>query len=145
MNPILGIDFGQVRIGLAISDELRFLAHPLQTILANRSPVKEIAQIVRDRKVERVVVGIPRHMSGEAGAAANAALEFADKLRAQLPCPVATWDERLTTAAAERALRDAGRKIHKTRHLIDQVAAQMILQSYLDREGGTVSTTERET
>lgn len=145
MNPILGIDFGQVRIGLAISDELRFLAHPLQTIPANRSPVKKIAQIVRDRKVEMVVVGIPRHMSGEAGAAANAALEFANGLRAQLPCPVETWDERLTTVAAERALRDAGRKTHKTRHVVDQVAAQMILQSYLDREGGTVSTTESET
>jgi len=144
MDPILGIDFGQVRIGLAISDELRFLAHPLQTIPANRSPVTKIAQIVRDRKVEMVVVGIPRHMSGEAGAAANAALQFADKLRAQLPCPVATWDERLTTAAAERALRDAGRKTHEIRHVVDQVAAQMILQSYLDREGGTVSTTESE-
>jgi len=88
MNPILGIDFGQARIGLAISDELRFLAHPLHTISANRSSVNKIAEIVRDRRVEIVVVGIPRHMSGEVGAAAIAALEFADRLRAQLRCPV---------------------------------------------------------
>ena len=144
MNPILGIDFGQVRIGLAISDELRFLAHPLQTIPANRSSVKKIAEIVRDRKVEMVVVGVPRQMSGKVGAAANAALEFADRLRAQLPCPVGTWDERLTTVAAERALRDAGRKTRQTRQVVDQVAAQMILQSYLDRERDTVSITESE-
>ena len=140
MNPILGIDFGQARIGLAISDELRFLAHPLQTIPSNRSSVNKIAEIVRDRRVEIVVVGIPRHMSGEVGAAANAALEFADRLRAQLRCPVETWDERLSTVAAERALREAGRKTHQTRQVVDQVAAQMILQSYLDREGGTGST-----
>lgn len=144
MNPILGIDFGQVRIGLAISDQLRFLAHPLQTIPADKSSVKNIAEIVRDRKVETVVVGIPRHMSGEAGTAANAALEFADRLRTQLPCAVETWDERLTTVAAERALRAAGRKTRNTRHVVDQVAAQMILQSYLDRERGTASIIESE-
>ncbi|HXX41278.1 MAG TPA: Holliday junction resolvase RuvX [Chthoniobacterales bacterium] len=140
MNPILGIDFGQARIGLAISDELRFLAHPLQTIPSNSSSVNKIAEIVRDRRVEIVVVGIPRHMSGKVGAAANAALEFTDRLRAQLRCPVETWDERLSTVAAERALREAGRKTHQTRQVVDQVAAQMILQSYLDREGGTGST-----
>src|SRR5438128_10722796 len=134
MNPILGIDFGQARIGLAISDELRLLAHPLETIPANKDLVKKIAEVVRDRKIDKVVIGIPRHMSGEIGAAANEALEFATKLRAHLPCVVETWDERLTTVAANRALRDAGRKTRDTRKLVDQVAAQMILQGYLDRE-----------
>ena len=134
MNPILGIDFGRARIGLAISDELRFLAHPLATIPANKDSVKRIAAIVHDRKVDKVVIGIPRQMSGEIGIAANEALEFADKLRTQLRCPVETWDERLTTVAANRALRDAGKKTRQTRKFVDQVAAQMILQSYLDRE-----------
>src|ERR1700686_1856681 len=134
MNPILGIDFGRARIGLAISDELRLLAHPLETIPANKDSVKRISEIVRDRKIDKVVVGIPRHMSGEIGAAANEALEFAEKLRAQLPCAVETWDERLTTVAANRALRDAGKKTRDTRKFVDQVAAQMILQGYLDRE-----------
>ena len=134
MNPILGIDLGQARIGLAISDELRLLAHPLETIPANKDSVKKIAEVVRDRKIDKVVIGIPRHMSGEIGAAANEALEFATKLRAHLPCAVETWDERLTTVAANRALRDAGRKTRDTRKLVDQVAAQMILQGYLDRE-----------
>ena len=140
MKPLLGIDFGRARIGLAISDELRFLAHPLETIPANKDSIKRISEIVGDRKIDKVVVGIPRHMSGEIGETAKAALEFADKLRSQISCPVETWDERLTTAGAERALRDAGKKTRKTRHIVDQVAAQMILQSYLDREGNVTAT-----
>jgi putative Holliday junction resolvase len=134
MNPILGIDFGRVRIGLAISDELRFLAHPLETISANKEAVKRIAEIVRERKIDIVVVGIPKHMSGEIGQAANEALQFVDKLRAQLPCAVETWDERLTTVAANRALSESGKKTRQTRKFVDQVAAQMILQGYLDRQ-----------
>ena len=142
MNPILGIDFGRTRIGLAISDELRLLAHPLETIPANKNSAKRIAEIVRERRIDKVVVGIPRHMSGEIGAAAKEALEFATKLRALLPCEVQTWDERLTTVAANRALRDAGKKTRHTRKFVDQVAAQMILQGYLDRESAAISAKE---
>src|SRR4029077_378613 len=112
----------------------RFLAHPLQTIPADKSAVQKIAEIARDRKIEKVVVGVPRHMSGEVGEVATAALEFVKRLRRNLPCAVETWDERLTTVAAQRALRDAGKKTRNTRHVVDQVAAQMILQGYLDRE-----------
>jgi putative holliday junction resolvase len=134
MNPILGIDFGRARIGLAISDELRFLAHPLETIPANKTAASRIAEIVRDRKIDKVVVGIPKHMSGEIGDAAKQALEFVEKLRAHLTCPIDTWDERLSTVAANRALTAAGKKTRQTRQIVDQVAAQMILQGYLDRE-----------
>jgi len=142
MNPILGIDFGRARIGVAISDELRLLAHPLETIPANKDAGKRIAEIIRERKIDKVVVGIPRQMSGEIGVAANEALEFAAKLRALLPCPVETWDERLTTVAANRALRDAGKKTRQTRKFVDQVAAQMILQGYLDRESAATPAKE---
>lgn len=142
MSPVLGIDFGRARIGLAISDELRLLAHPLETIPANKNTMGKIVDIVRDRKIDKLVVGIPRHMSGEIGKAANEALEFAAKLRSQLPCAVETWDERLTTVAANRALSDAGKKTRQTRGFVDQVAAQMILQSYLDRERNNVSAKE---
>ena len=140
MNPILGIDFGRARIGLAISDELRLLAHPLETLPGNKDTAKKIVEIIRERKIDKIVVGVPRHMSGEIGKAAREALEFANKLRAQVPCPVETWDERLTTVAAERALRGAGKKSRKTRNIIDQVAAQMILQGYLDRERNVAAT-----
>jgi len=140
MNPILGIDFGRARIGLAISDELQLLAHPLETVPADKDFMKRIVEIVQDRKIGKIVVGVPRHMSGGIGKAANEVLEFAAKLRALLPCAVETWDERLTTVAANRVLHEAGKKTRQTRKFVDQVAAQMILQGYLDRERN-VSTT----
>jgi putative holliday junction resolvase len=133
MNRILGLDFGRARIGVAISDELQMLAHPLETIPANQEPASRIAEIVREKQVDHVVAGIPRQMNGQIGTAATEVLEFVEKLRAILPCPVITWDERLTTVAAHRALRDAGKKTRDTRGYVDQVAAQMILQTYLDR------------
>ena len=133
MNRILAFDFGRARIGVAISDELQLLAHPLETISAKQQPAERIAEIVREKKVDCVVAGVPRQMDGQIGSAATEVLAFVEKLRAILPCPIVTWDERLTTVAAHRALRDAGKKTRDTRGYVDQVAAQMILQSYLDR------------
>lgn len=134
MTPVLGIDFGRSRIGVAISDELRLLAHPLETIPAGKNAAKRIAQIVRERKIDNVVVGLPRNMDGTFGAAANEAQKFVEDLRALIPCEITTWDERLTTVAAHRALREGGKKTRDTRGYVDQVAAQMILQGYLDRQ-----------
>jgi putative Holliday junction resolvase len=139
MNPILGLDLGRARIGAAISDELQLLAHPLETIPANEQAASRVAEIVRERKIHHVVTGMPRQMNGQFGAAATEVIRFVEKLRALLPCPVVTWDERLTTVAAHRALRDAGKKTRHTRGYIDQVAAQMILQSYLDRRAADVA------
>ena len=139
MNSILALDFGRARIGVAISDELQLLAHPVETILANERATSRVVELVRERNVEHVVVGIPKRMNGQIGTAATEALEFVERLRAVLPCPVVTWDERLATVAAHRALRDAGKKTRHTRGYIDQVAAQMILQSYLDRRAELAS------
>jgi putative Holliday junction resolvase len=133
MNSILALDFGRVRIGAAISDELQLLAHPLETIPADERAPSRVAEIVREKKIDHVVVGIPRQMNGVIGAAGTEAFQFVEKLRATLACPVVTWDERLTTVAAHRALREAGKKTRHTRSYVDQVAAQMILQGYLDR------------
>ena len=132
MNPILCLDFGRARIGVAISDELQLLAHPLETIETSQQPAARVAEIVRDKEIDHVVAGLPKRMNGQIGPAATEVLEFVEKLRAILLCPVVTWDERLTTVAAHRALRDAGKKTRHTRDYVDQVAAQMILQSYLD-------------
>ena len=132
LKPILAIDFGRARIGLAISDELQLLAHPLETIAASKEAVARIAAIVRERKIDKAIVGVPRRMSGEIGTAATEALKFVERLRTVLPCEVITWDERLSTVAANRALREAGKKTRSTRPYVDQVAAQVILQGYLD-------------
>ena len=145
MNRVLGIDLGKARIGLAISDELLLLAHPLETVAANEQSLGRIVEIVHEEKIGHVVVGIPRQMNGEIGPAAKDALRFVEKLQAFLSCEVITWDERWTTAAANRALHEAGKKTRQTRHYIDQVAAQMILQGYLDRrqESNARETTEQ--
>jgi putative Holliday junction resolvase len=134
MNRALGIDFGQVRIGLAISDELRLLAHPLETVPAGRDAIPRIAALIVQHKVDCVVVGVPKMMSGKLGPAADEANAFIEKLRAVIGCPIVSWDERLTTVAAHRALQDAGKKTKETRGYVDQVAAQMILQAYLDQQ-----------
>jgi putative Holliday junction resolvase len=137
LKPIMAIDFGRARIGLAISDELQLLAHPLETIAAGKEAVARIAAIVRERKIDKVVVGVPRRMSGEIGTAATEALKFVERLRAVLLGEVITWDERLSTVAANRALREAGKKTRVTRPYVDQVAAQVILQGYLDRQNAS--------
>ncbi|MEP6955694.1 MAG: Holliday junction resolvase RuvX [Chthoniobacterales bacterium] len=131
---ILGVDYGRARIGVAVSDELGMLAHPVETVPAVQlgAAAKRVAEIAREKAVARVVLGMPRHMNGALGAAAEEATAFADKLRPLLKCELILWDERLSTTAANRALRDAGQKTRQTRGIIDQVAAQMILQGYLD-------------
>ena len=134
VKRVLGVDFGQARIGVAVSDELGMLAHPLETVIAKPidAAAKRVAQLAAEKDVQTVVVGLPRHMSGASGAAAEEVNAFAAKLRPLLRCDVVLWDERLTTTAAHRALRDAGKKTRSTRGVVDQVAAQMILQGYLD-------------
>ena len=134
MKRILGIDFGAARTGVAASDELRILAHPVETIFSNSSEVivQRIRDLVAEKEADCVVVGLPRNMNGSLGASAEKAQQFAEKLRSVLPCEVITWDERLTTMAAHRALREGGQKTRDSRGFVDQVAAQMILQGYLD-------------
>ncbi len=135
MNQILGLDLGATRTGVALSDELRMLAHPLETIESGSAETvaRRVQKIVAERKVDCVVVGLPKQMNGALGLAAANAQRFVAKLRPLISCEVVTWDERLSTVAAERALRDAGKKTRETRGIRDQVAAQIILQSYLDR------------
>jgi putative Holliday junction resolvase len=144
MSPILGIDYGRVRIGIAISDELRLLAHPLETIAFGPEAIGRIAQVAHERNVDSIVVGVPKLMSGREGSAALEVKLFIEQLREQTKCSVISWDERLTTVAAERALREAGKKTRATRGYVDQVAAQMILQGFLDRQQQVAMPDERE-
>lgn len=132
----LGIDVGEARIGLALSDGLGLLAHPCETVDA-RSPdaLKRILTVIARESVQVIVIGLPRHMNGQEGPAALKARAFADSLRAKAKgCKVRFIDERLSTVAAQRALHDSGRNVKNSRKIIDQVAAQMILQTYLDGE-----------
>ncbi len=135
MKRVLGIDLGDARTGLAVSDELRMLAHPLETIESNSAETvaQRIRAIMSEKDIDCVVVGLPRNMDGSLGKSAEQAQRFVEKLKAMISCQVVTWDERLSTVAADRALQAAGKKTRETRNIRDQVAAQIILQSYLDR------------
>jgi putative Holliday junction resolvase len=135
MNCIMGIDLGEARIGIAISDEMGMLAHPMETIQVKAGRVTErILEIVRDKAVHTIVVGMPRNMDGTFGPAAQKAREFIELLKAGAPCQVVPWDERMTTVAAQRSLHEAGKKARDQKAMIDQVAAQIILQGWLDAQ-----------
>jgi putative Holliday junction resolvase len=136
MNRVLGIDHGEARIGLAISDELGMLAHPLETIHLKETadPLARIAAICERDRIAAIILGLPRNMNGAYGPAAEKARAFAEKLRARVTCDVKLWDERLSTVAAQRMLHEAGRNVKNSREIIDQVAAQVILQSWLDSQ-----------
>lgn len=131
---VLGLDLGDARIGVAISDPERRLALPLGTVNVGRPPgeLKAIAALVEENEVTLVVVGHPRSMSGGAGPAALKAEAFAEALRASVGRPVELQDERLTTVQAERELRRAGVKGRDARAVVDQTAASHILQAWLD-------------
>jgi putative Holliday junction resolvase len=131
---VLGIDLGSVRTGLAISDDMRLMAHPLETLqLPDDTLLAKIAAIASEREVVEVVIGLPRNMDGSHGPAADRARSFSEKLSSALPAvKIHLWDERLTTVAASKSLRDAGRSSRKQKSVVDQVAAQLILQGWLD-------------
>jgi putative Holliday junction resolvase len=129
----LGVDYGDVRIGLALSDELALLAHPAATVTNDGSTLATIRDLVIRKKVTGIVIGVPRNMNGTFGPSADKAKKFGEELRKHLPEQrLIFWDERLTTAEAQRVLHGAGRNTKSSRPVLDQVAAQILLQSYLD-------------
>jgi putative Holliday junction resolvase len=134
---VLGIDLGTKTLGLAISDEGGTIAQPLETLrrVGPRKDVEAVARVVAARGVVRVVLGDPRNLDGSPGALTPEVTRFAEALRAAIGLPVELWDERLTTVAAERALLEANLRRRRRREVIDQVAASLILQGWLDRAG----------
>jgi putative Holliday junction resolvase len=133
-SRILGLDHGQRRIGVAVSDELGLTAQPLLTILHTnqRTDLRSLGRLLRRYNCTAIVIGWPIHLSGDRSPRAMAAEKFADALRAQFNLPVHLWDERMSTAEAHRHLDAAGRGARDRKDVIDQVAAMLILQSWLD-------------
>lgn len=131
----LGIDPGEARVGVALSDDLGMLAHPLETIDVSRlDPCERIAELASQKQARAIVVGVPRNMDGSFGPEAEKARALIERLRPRVQCKVIPWDERLTTVSAQRALREAGRKAKNQRSVIDQAAAQILLQSWIDSQ-----------
>ncbi len=129
----LGIDHGNSRIGLAVSDELGSFAHPYRTLQAGGNVTVEIQTILQQERIGGIVIGLPKNMDGSLGPSAEAAKSFGRKLGELVPeIKIVFWDERLTTREAQRALHSAGKNAKQSKKMIDQVAAQILLQSYLD-------------
>lgn len=132
---ILALDVGRKRIGLAVSDPLGLTAQGL-TVLERQDWERDLArllEIARPYRVREVLVGLPRHMDGRLGEQAEEILALACALGEALQARVATWDERLSTVEAERILIQADMSRRRRRRVVDQVAATLILQAYLDR------------
>ncbi len=137
MPRILGIDYGERRMGFAVSDEAEIIAMPLcvVAVLHPRQAAEEVARRVLEKQAGAVVVGLPLNMNGSRGPAAEAVAQFVERLRKMVSVPVTTWDERLSSKAAERILIDADVRRAKRKNVIDKLAAQIMLQCYLDAKG----------
>jgi putative Holliday junction resolvase len=133
-SRVLALDLGKKRIGMALSDELGVTAQGLETL--ERSNIREdlarISQLAADKNVALILMGNPLHMSGREGRQAEYARDFGERLRAASGIPVEFWDERLTTVAAQRVLRESGISIEKRAKAVDRLAAVILLESYLD-------------
>jgi putative holliday junction resolvase len=131
----LGLDLGSKRIGVAVSDELGLTAQPVLTLLRRRNPredVRSLARLARRFSVVAIVVGNPLHLSGEQSPRAESTQAFATELGELTGLPIHLWDERLTTHEAHQILYEAGHPRQEHRGVVDQVAATLILQSFLD-------------
>jgi putative Holliday junction resolvase len=139
MSRILAIDHGTVRIGLAISDEMELVASPLKTVDAKHEAEREISRVVREKRVARIVIGMPFHLNGEKGGAAKRVEDFATSLGKALKheVPIEFVDERLSSVEAEASLSRAGITGKRERNeVVDQLAAVVILQDYLNSQRG---------
>jgi putative Holliday junction resolvase len=130
----MGLDYGDKTIGVAVSDEMGWTAQGL-TVIRRKTPDEDfdrIRELVAEYEVGELVVGFPRNMDGSVGPRGEMCREFARSLQAKLQLPVQLWDERLTTAAAERTLLEADVSRKKRKQVIDKMAAALILQGYLN-------------
>lgn len=133
----MGIDYGTKRMGIALSDELKMIAQPYEFILAKpiESFLDRLGAIIREKEVERIVIGMPLNMNGSHGFAADKVDVLIEKLKETFETPITTWDERLSSVEANRILIQGNVSRKKRKEKVDKTAAAIILQSYLDSQG----------
>ena len=131
---VLAIDHGTVRMGIAMSDELKMIAQPLEFIPAEPFSgfLDRLKELLRENEVELILLGMPRNMDGSYGEASMKVREFEAVLKNSITAPIKTWDERLTSVQANRALTQGRVKKKKKRQNVDSISAAILLQSYLD-------------
>ena len=133
---VLGLDVGSKTIGVAVSDELGIIAQGVTTLKRKgvNHDITQLLKVIEEQRAEKVVVGLPKNMNGSLGQSAKMVLTLLEELEKSVDIPVITWDERLSTVAAERALLEADMSRKKRKKVIDKVAALIILQGYLDNQ-----------
>ncbi|RRJ67054.1 Holliday junction resolvase RuvX [Paenibacillus oralis] len=131
---IMGLDYGDRRIGVAVSDAFGWTAQGVEVIERRKEggEFERIAELAKQHEVEEFVVGLPKNMNGSIGPRGEICKAFADNLRSRLNLPVHLWDERLTTVSAQRTLLEADVSRKKRKGVVDKMAASLILQNYLD-------------
>jgi putative Holliday junction resolvase len=131
---ILALDHGTKRIGVAVSDETKTIAQPLEYIPAEPFTgfLERLRQLIREKEIDLILIGLPRNMDGSYGPAAEKVQTFAGVLGGAITVPIKMWDERLTSAQANRVLIQGGARRDKRKQKVDQTAAAILLQSYLD-------------
>ena len=133
---ILGIDYGAKRVGLAISSQVGFIAQGLLTIerIDGMDYLEEIAGVINEKEVDEIVIGLPKNMNGSIGEKAEEVLTLVETLKSKFNLPVHTFDERLTTVRAHKAMTGAKMSKKGKKKRVDMIAAQFILQAYLDQK-----------
>jgi len=131
---ILGIDYGDSRVGIAVSDPMGWTAQGLETIESKNidNVIGRIAELVQEYHIEKIVVGFPKNMNGSIGPRGELTLSFIEKLKEKVNTEIIPWDERLTTVAAHKVLNETNVRGKKRKNVVDTVAASYILQGYLD-------------
>jgi putative Holliday junction resolvase len=134
---ILGMDVGSKRIGLAVSDPLRITAQGLETLQRRNKgrDFERLGRVIREYHVAEIVIGLPLRMSGAGGTQSEKMQAFAEEIRRRFRLPVHLWDERLSSAQANRLLRETDMSIKRRGEVVDQMAAVLILQSWMDARG----------
>jgi putative Holliday junction resolvase len=130
----MGIDYGEVRIGLALSDPLQIISQPLKVIGNNGDTFSEINKIVKSKEVGKIILGLPQNLSGEDTKKTIEVREFAEILKSKVDVPVIFWDERYTSVEANEELKQMGYTIAESRKVVDKVAASIILKSYMEEQ-----------
>lgn len=133
IHPALGIDYGVSRIGIAATDDFGLMAHPVETVDATRKPLERIAEIVRQRKIKIIIVGLPLRSNGEESESTKRVREFTKNLSLQIPnLPIEFYDEAYTTVIASEKLREAGKNAKRQKAIIDKAAAVEILNGWMN-------------
>lgn len=131
---ILGLDIGDKTMGIAISDEMCWTAQALKTLVRNpKEEISKIKELIDEYEVKEILVGLPKNMNGSIGPQGKKVIVFIERLKKSIPIQITLWDERLSTVSAEKTLIEADLSRRKRKRLRDKLAAQFILQGYLDR------------